>query len=165
MYCAYISMTFRLLIVFIYCKLKKEELSLLSLVNHMSVRALSQAMDASQLRQHVINHNIANVDTPYYKAKRVRFEDVLLQELNKASGFKGRVTDPRHIPIGRPGQGAVTPEVTVETGTKMNNNGNNVDIDAEMALLAKNGLWYQALAQSLNHEFRQLRHVITEGRG
>lgn len=137
----------------------------MSIFNQLSVNLLSQAMDASHLRQQVINHNIANVDTPYYQSKRVTFEDVLQRELNNASTFRGNKTDPRHLRIGLPTLNDMSPVIDTSSGTQMNNNGNNVDIDAEMALMAKNGLWYQGLTQALNHEFRQLRHVITEGRG
>lgn len=132
---------------------------------HTPVGLLSQAMDASQLRQRVISHNIANVDTPYYKASRVNFEDVLQRAMSNDRAFRGRKTDPRHMTIGLPSTEEIQPEVHTTSGTLMNNNGNNVDIDAEMALMAKNGLWYQGLTHALNHELRQLRHVITEGRG
>lgn len=137
----------------------------MSLFAHTSVDLLTQAMDASQLRQQVINHNIANVDTPYYRTSRVSFEHILQQAMTNDRAFRGRKTDPRHATIGLPDVKDIQPELHTTSGTVMNNNGNNVDIDAEMALMAKNGLWYQGLTHALNHELRQLRHVITEGRG
>lgn len=137
----------------------------MSLFVNTSIDLLSRALDASQLRQQVISHNIANVDTPYYQSARVTFEDVLQQELANGNAFQGLKTDPRHVTIGLPGRNDLKPEVHQTSGSRMNNNDNNVDIDAEMALMARNGLWYQGLTQSLNHELRQLRQVITEGRG
>lgn len=137
----------------------------MSLFNATPIDLLTRAMDASQLRQQVTTHNIANVDTPYYQSSRVHFEEILRQELTNHTAFHGRKTDPRHMTIGLAGPHDIKPEVSESSGTLMNNNGNNVDIDAEMALMAKNGLWYQGLSQSLGHELRQLRHVITEGRG
>lgn len=135
----------------------------LPLFSQPSIEMLSRAMDASHLRQQVLNHNIANVDTPFYQTKGVSFEEILQRKLNRKSSFQGYKTDPRHRTIGLSND--VQPVVTTTSGTQLNNNRNNVDIDAEMARLAKNGLWYQGLTQSLNHEFKQLRHVLTEGRG
>lgn len=42
-----------------------------------SVKALSSGMDALWQKQQVISHNIANVETPGYKAKHVEFKEVL----------------------------------------------------------------------------------------
>ncbi len=42
--------------------------------------------------------------------------------------------------------------------------GNNVDIDSEMSLLAKNSIRYNVLVQTLNNEFKKIRSVISEGR-
>lgn len=50
------------------------------------------------------------------------------------------------------------------TGTTLRNDGNNVDIDAEMAMLAENTIYYQALVQQLNNSLGLLRLAITEGR-
>lgn len=137
----------------------------LALFSSPAIDLLSRAMDASHLRQQVISHNVANADTPFYQSSSVRFEDLLQQALDKKSAFRGKKTDERHMTIGLPSQRAVEPTVVQSRGTRMNNNHNNVDIDAEMSQMAKNSLWYQGLAQSINHELQQIRHVISEGRG
>ncbi len=46
----------------------------------------------------------------------------------------------------------------------MNNNGSNVDVEREMALLAKNQLKYNSYVQQINHEITMLRTAI-DGRG
>jgi flagellar basal-body rod protein FlgB len=46
----------------------------------------------------------------------------------------------------------------------MNNNNNNVDIDSEMSLLAKNQLYYNTLIQRMNGKFNSIRTAI-DGRG
>lgn len=128
------------------------------------VQLLTRAMDAADLRQRVISHNIANVDTPFYKSSDVQFEQLLQKALERNVVFRGQKTDPRHVTIGPPATDELRPVVKTTKGTKMNHNDNNVDIDREMAQMTKNNLWYQGLAYGLNHELRQLRHVITEGR-
>ncbi|MDV2888109.1 flagellar basal body rod protein FlgB, partial [Alkalihalophilus pseudofirmus] len=83
------------------------------------------------LRQQVISNNIANVETPNYKEKKVVFEDILKQHLAKQSNFVGNRSDFRHFEIGSPFDAPVA-KIVENSGTLMQNNGNNVDIDEEM---------------------------------
>jgi flagellar basal-body rod protein FlgB len=124
---------------------------------------IEKALDASTLRQKVLASNIANVDTPYYKRKDVRFESVLQDALH-ASERKIRAyrTDPRHIPFG--GVKTLEPQVVTDASTTFNHNGNNVDLDLEMAELAKTQIKYQALVDRANAYFNKLSTVINEGR-
>ncbi len=125
-----------------------------------NIGILQSALDASSLRQQVISNNIANADTPGFKAQQVAFEDLLKQHLSNQSNFVGNRTDPRHIVIGDPTVGP-TPQIVENTDTVMQNNGNNVDIDQEMTNLSKNGLWYYTLTQQLDSQFQQLSIAIT----
>ncbi|MDP4179491.1 MAG: flagellar basal body rod protein FlgB [Bacillota bacterium] len=129
-----------------------------------NTRVLEKAMDGSWLRNEAITQNIANVDTPNYKRKEVSFEKALSDAIDTSS-FKGFRTDKRHIPIG--GSSLENTEINVtedNSSLDMRLDGNNVDIDAEMALMAKNNITYDTLTQKLNSEFKKLRSVISEGR-
>ncbi len=123
---------------------------------------LERSLDAAALRQKVIANNIANVDTPNYKRSDVRFEELLRQELDgKRKSIVGYRTDPRHIPIGRrPAGTASLPQVVTDHSTTFNHNGNNVDIEYEMALLAQNQLRYNLLIDRTNGYFKNLRTAI-----
>ncbi|MEX2415304.1 MAG: flagellar basal body rod protein FlgB [Paenibacillaceae bacterium] len=136
------------------------------LSNNQSMDRISRALDASILRQNVITNNIANIDTPQFKRSEVRFEQYLHQELQSyKSSFVGRRTDPRHFFIGSSsGEQPISAQITVDQTTSMNNNSNNVDIDHEMSLMAKNQLYYNTLIQQMNHEFKMTRTAI-DGRG
>jgi len=125
---------------------------------------LKGAIAAAELRQQVIADNIANVDTPRFKRSEVLFEELLASRLASQTGSKLelRRTHVKHLPAGR-GTGAVSPRIVTDETTLMNNNANNVDIDREMALLAKNQLRYNAMIQQLNHKISMLRIGI-EGR-
>lgn len=125
---------------------------------------LKGAIAAAELRQQVIADNIANVDTPGFKRSEVLFEELLASRMGGESGAKleARRTHAKHIPFGKGGS-VVKPKLVTDNSTSMNNNTNNVDIDREMALLAKNQLRYNALIQQLNHEISMLRIGI-EGR-
>lgn len=129
-------------------------------VNGNGFRMLERTLDAMSLRQAVIANNIANVDTPKFKRSEVRFEQLLQESMERSvSSLEGRRTDPRHLYIGRRG-GNVEAQITIDRQSVMNNNLNNVDIDAEMALLAKNQLRYNTLIQQANHEIKMARTAL-----
>jgi len=118
---------------------------------------IEKALDVAILRHQVISNNIANVDTPGFKKSVVKFEEFLNDEIK----LRGYITDEKHMPIGNVVR---DPEVEKIENTSMREDGNNVDIDVEMSLLAKNMIWYNALIEQITREFGQLRTAITEGR-
>lgn len=117
------------------------------------------ALDASSLRQQTIAHNVANATTKGYKSKQVQFEESLKKSLNRSTS-QLRTTNERH----RGGsQFATEIQATVnETAenTFMNLDGNNVDIDSEMANMAANQIQYNALIQTTNAKLQGYRSVI-----
>lgn len=123
------------------------------------ISLLENSLNAASLRQKVIANNIANVDTPKFKRSDVRFEEFLQKEMEGMKPLEGYRTDLRHFRIGLPS--AEVPIQVVEDGsTAMNNNLNNVDIDSEMSLMAKNQLRYNTLIGQMNHELKNVRTAI-----
>lgn len=134
------------------------------MINDMfkSTYILERALDASWLRNKVTANNIANVDTPGYKRQKVEFEQFLAQAIdNKA---RGMITNERHIPIGAGSINAVKINIREDNATSMRLDGNNVDIENEMAQMAKNNIMYNALIQKVSGEFKKLETAISEGR-
>jgi len=127
-------------------------------------RILEKALDASWQRNEAIAQNIANVDTPGYKRKTVEFEEYLSEAMD-SSRIQGFRTHKRHIPIGKGNIDGVDIKVTQDNKSlSYRLDGNNVDIDNEMASMAKNTIKYNTLIQSLNTGFKRLKYVISEGR-
>lgn len=127
---------------------------------------LVRALDALALRQQVTASNIANVDTPGYRASEVRFESILRRVLATTPGELSLVrTDPRHLVAGGIDVTAVEPQVVERSGTRYRNDGNNVDIDREMGLLAETSLRYSAVSEALARRLALLRLVASDGRG
>ncbi|EXJ22378.1 Flagellar basal-body rod protein FlgB [Alkalibacterium sp. AK22] len=116
---------------------------------------IKNALDASSMRQEMISSNIANVNTPGYKAKRVEFEDVLKRTMD-GSGMRG--THERHF--GSDDLTSVRPEIRMQKGNRINENGNNVAIDTEMAELSANAIYYQALTTQLSNQYGTIRSVL-----
>lgn len=136
----------------------------MSLLGGPEFNRLHRAIGAAELRQRVIANNVANVDTPYFKRSEVVFENLLEREMGVGDRKLAlQRTYERHIPLGGAGGAPVQPTIVTDNFSVMNNNVNNVDIDREMSLQAKNQLRYNALIQQLNHEFRMIRTAV-EGR-
>ncbi len=121
---------------------------------------MERSLDASALRQKVIANNVANVDTPYFKRSDVQFEEILQGEMSSSTqSIQGYRSDPRHFVIGKQ-ENNVMPEIKADETTTINNNLNNVDMDYEMSLMAKNQLKYNTLIQQMNSEFKKMRTVL-----
>ena len=132
-----------------------------SILSSPRVTVLEQALSASSLRQKVISNNIANVNTPGYKKSEVLFED-MLQNVMNSDKMPMLQTNDRHLPLQ---QAAIpTPKVNVIGNTSIRTDGNNVDIDVEMADLAKNSIYYNAVVQQLSSYFSTIKSAIKEGR-
>lgn len=110
------------------------------MLESVSATALSSALDGLALRQRAIAENIANVNTPDYHAKRVRFEDAL----------RAAVAD---------GSGAVRPgmERSLEP-TRLN--GNNVNLDTETLSNVDTVLRFQFASQALNGQATSITKAI-----
>lgn len=126
------------------------------LFGNMSI--LEKSLDASMLNQKVIANNIANVDTPNFKTNSVEFEDILKSAIEKKDDSSNNFSLDDAIKD-------VEPKVVQSNATSsMRTDGNNVDIDSEMAELSKNTIKYDSLIQELSSSFKRLSYVINGGR-
>lgn len=123
-----------------------------------TMNVLEQSMDYSTKRNAVISNNIANVDTPNFKSQDVVFKNVLDDALK---GLELKRTHPKHIPHTANNESF---KVITNRNTLYNHNQNNVDIDKEMANLAKNQIYYRGLVDRMNGKFSLLNTVIKGGR-
>ncbi len=121
-----------------------------------TIQKLEQSLDYASAKNKVISQNIANIDTPGYKAKSVEFKSVL------ESTLEAKRTNPKHIPFQN--ESLVPYRIREQQSTSYNHNGNNVDIDKEMTELAKNQIYYQALVDRINGKFNSIETVLKGGR-
>lgn len=133
--------------------------------NSPSMHYLSRGMEAASLRQSVIANNIANVNTPEFKKSEVLFEDMLTRELMGGQEQEGKLkmvrTNDKHLGFKNPGPVKAVPTIKLHSETTMRTDRNNVDIDEEMAHLAENQLYYQALTRSLSNYISDVKSVIS----
>lgn len=119
---------------------------------------LKKGLDASSIRSKVIANNIANINTKGYKRYNVSFEENLQDSMDR---LELKTSDERHIQDGST-YGDI--EIKKDTSSSMREDGNNVDIDNEMANQAANTLMYNALISQVNSRIAMERYVISEGR-
>jgi flagellar basal-body rod protein FlgB len=112
---------------------------------------LRAAMSGLAARQRTIANNVANVDTPGFKASEVRFEDALKTAISRS---KSRAT------VDQTSLNAAVSRGTLVDATTTRGDGNNVDIDREMELLGEANLTYSALTQTMATRLGILRNVI-----
>lgn len=126
------------------------------------IPVLNRALDAYALRQKVIAGNLANIATPGYKAQSVKFEEELSGALQNS--IPGTTTNARHMPIGGSSVANVTPTVqTTPSGDDVDPRAsgmNNVDLDMEMAELAKTQLRFKFAARLIGDTFRGIQKSI-----
>ena len=119
------------------------------------INVLDRAADAAWQRNEAISNNIANVDTPGYKRQDVAFESVLQQALgnNRYQSMDDKVAN---VNLSRLRGRAYVDYANYSYRL----DGNNVDIENEIVMLAENQLKYQGLISSINQEFTNLKTVM-----
>ena len=122
------------------------------------INVLNKAADASWLRNEAISNNIANVDTPNYKRQDVSFETELRHALRSS---KYITLDQKVEALNSGRLSHIEPRTYLDhTGFSYRLDGNNVDIDTENVELASNQIKYNALIQSIDQEFKNIKSVI-----
>ena len=119
------------------------------------INVLDKAADASWLRNDAIANNIANVDTPGYKREDITFQE----ELSRALRFSDYDEMDDKVKNLRTDQ-LEARTYKDYTGYSYRLDGNNVDIETENTMLAKNQLMYEGLLNSISQEFENLQSVM-----
>ena len=134
-----------------------------SLFNDSTNQVLHTALDGLARRQQVTANNIANAETPGFKASIVTFESQLNARLPGATHEPVLAqTHPAHLSAQAQPAG---PQVVELRDTLGRNDRNNVDIDREMVTLAETSAAYNAVTRLTAKRLGLLKAAITEGRG
>lgn len=120
---------------------------------------LKKTLDLRMQNQQVIAGNVANAQTPGYKAQRLEFDKALRQAVD-GQGHDVSVTHPNHISSHGGAIARVEATVSEVKGTGALGDGNTVSVDQEMILLAQNQLMYEASAQLLSKKMSIIKYVV-----
>ena len=130
-----------------------------------TMRLLQRSLDLRSARQRVIASNLANEETPGYRASELTFVDQL------QSAHKGRLpivmtaTQSRHFGVHGPqGVQAVTGKLGEVPAGDLPLDANSVNLELEMAKLSENAMQYNAAATILAKRFNGLLSAIRDAR-
>ncbi|MEO5344113.1 MAG: flagellar basal body rod protein FlgB [Gammaproteobacteria bacterium SHHR-1] len=111
-----------------------------------------QALRVRDYRSELLAANLANADTPGYKARDIDFKQILSQEAGQQQGLA--TTHQRHIPLS---QGTVsTNQVGYRIPEQPSLDGNTVNTEREQVEFASNSLRYQASLEFVNGKIKGL---------
>ncbi len=126
-----------------------------------TMEVMGRALDSRSARQRVIASNIANEETPGYRAKDLKFKEALAAARHPSGSVSLRVTHNRQLSSsGKQVDGHII-EIPV---ADLPLDANSVNLDLEMAKLTDNAMHYNTTAELMARKFRGLLRVINEGR-
>jgi flagellar basal-body rod protein FlgB len=120
----------------------------------VSSSLLNKDLDGLWVRQQAISDNMANYETPGYKAKSVSFEDQLRGQLADA-GTAGE----NESTIGKIDD--VTPVTSEASDETFRADGNGVDLEQQMIDMARTSTNYSYTLQQMNDYFTRLHTAVT----
>ena len=129
-----------------------------------TITLLERLLDLRMERHTLIAGNLANADTPRYRAMDIAFEDSLRTALARDGLAAPLRTHLRHLSAFGQDRLAATPTLVPRKSASVGNDLNTVDMDTEMTQLVQNQLLYNATAQLLSKKLGSLRLAIDGGR-
>ncbi|HZR84483.1 MAG TPA: flagellar basal body protein [Candidatus Binatia bacterium] len=112
------------------------------------LRGLREALSLHEARHRVIAENLANVETPGYRARDIDFADALRRAFDE----------------GEAGDEVRIPEPTEDHNARVKADGNSVDVDLETARLADNAFRIVALSRIVARKYAGIKQMLTEMR-
>jgi flagellar basal-body rod protein FlgB len=131
-----------------------------------TLATLQRTLDLRTAQHQALSSNVANADTPNYRA----FEVAVEEELRKHRPAGTRPvelarTQEKHLPVGGAAGGLSAALRPVSAPAfSLRADGNTVDLDRTMGALAENSIKYKTSAQLLSGKLKSLRNVIQGGR-
>ena len=126
---------------------------------------MEAALSARAQRQDMISGNIANIDTPFYKARDIDFESALIEktkEMYKQNDIKElemAKTDAQHMSAYQSINSSKS-TIFLRDGHMARNDGNTVDLDVETTELSKNSIMFNALTAALKKNSTIFKSVL-----
>ncbi len=116
----------------------------------------AQALKLRSYRQQLLASNVANSDTPNYKAVDFDFAAALR---NASSGAQPLATTaPGHLPVA--GTAPAGAKLQFRGASQPSIDGNTVDMDVERAQFVDNSVRYEAAVRFLNAQIRDLNTAL-----
>lgn len=124
-----------------------------------TISILEKSIDLRVQNHSVISSNIANAETPGFRAVRFNFEEELKKVMPRDNALKMARTDPNHIPV-KIAPEKVTGTVSKEHVTNQRADSNTVDLDSEVVKMSKNQIMYETMTQLIKGRLEGLLTAI-----
>ena len=128
-----------------------------------AISVLQKSLNRASMRHRVITSNIANIDTPNYKAFEVVMEDVRPQKGGFSKSLELVLTESQHLNGRRQASNQVKIKASQPPPFNLRADGNTVDLDRTMGKLAENTIMYRTAALLIRRKFQGLKNVIKGG--
>lgn len=121
-----------------------------------ALRFHQAALSLRAARQELISSNIANADTPNYKARDIDFASALQNAMaGSAAKLPMAVSSPQHLE-GNAGSAVLGAQVMYRRPDQPSADGNTVNMDVERAQSADNALRYEASVKFVSDELKDM---------
>lgn len=117
-----------------------------------------KALSLRGYRQQLLASNIANADTPNYKAVDIEFAKTLQAAQSKQSGVELAKTSPMHLDGKNAAMNGIKP--MYRTSIQPSIDGNTVDSNIEQAQFSENALNYMATLQFINGGIKDMQEAL-----
>lgn len=118
-----------------------------------TVNTLSDLADVRAQKHSVILSNVANIDTPGFKASELTFKQALGSAKHQLRIGLTK-TDPAHLPAGAGKRGSVDYEIKTSN--------EKVQLDREMSGLSENHLMFNTTMEILSRRFKMLQNTLNQ---
>lgn len=125
------------------------------------VDRLERVLDLRSQQHTLTSSNIANAETPEYKARFIAFDEALADAMGQGTGMKLSTAAPGHLAMAG---GAENPEVVTVDPPPFSEDGNSVVLERETARLVSNQIVYSGVARGLSKHLSLLRFAASDGR-
>jgi flagellar basal-body rod protein FlgB len=128
-----------------------------------TIATLEKSLNLRSIQNRALASNIANMDTPNYKAVELDVAEKMNSKKGPVPGLKLVRTHADHLQIRNNRADNIKLTAVTPTAYNLRGDGNTVDIDRTMGKLAENTLLYNAAAQLISKKLKGLSKVIKGG--
>ena len=128
-----------------------------------TIARLEKALNLRSIQHRALASNIANMDTPNYKAVELDVAEKMNRHNGSVPGIKLVRTHADHLPFRNHRTDSVSLKAVTPPAYSLRGDGNTVDIDQTMGRLAENTLLYNAAAKLISNKLKGLSKVIKGG--
>ena len=119
-------------------------------------------LDLRAAQHGITASNLANADTPGYRAKYIPFDRMLSQAVGRGESIDMRRTVEQHVSA--PGADAANPEVHEIEPPPWAADGNSVTPEREVVRLNENALMYESVSRGLSKRMAMLKYAAADGK-